>query len=347
MTQYNPAYPPQPGFRSPPPAPASQEPAGGRLFPFVAGYLLWFLPALWRDAGRGWRGFGFWYLLLLLLITWGIQFALWAPRVTDFVKNQVPELAAEVPTIDIKDGVVTADVEQPYVVEDEETGKPIFVIDTTGATTEPPPDAPSMLLTKTHFIMRDENGKVTSQPLKGITFRLDRQSIQAVADRVHGWFWPVGYPLAVLGSLIGRLIQVLIYALIGLAVASSIRPALSFGALMRLAALSITPILLIDTALIATGVSLGWGWRLGGIALAIVLLVLMVRANHDPSAAPPSRAFYPPPGVAPAYGQAPGAYAPPQQQQGYGQQSGYGQPPGYGQPQQGHYPPPPPPPPRG
>jgi hypothetical protein len=73
MTQYNPQFP---GYQPPgmptPPAPSL---GGPRKYPFFAGYLMWFMPDLWRDAGRRWGGFGFLYMLILLAITWAITMA--------------------------------------------------------------------------------------------------------------------------------------------------------------------------------------------------------------------------------------------------------------------------------
>src|SRR5687768_5932249 len=137
MTQYNPQYPPPPGDLRPPAPPASPQSthptAGRRRFPFVAGYVLWFLPALWRDAGRNWRGIGFLYLLILFLVTWAAVFAKGHGTFKQFVRTEVPKFAKEVPSIDIKDGVVTADVPyEPYIIKNPDTGDALVVIDTTG-----------------------------------------------------------------------------------------------------------------------------------------------------------------------------------------------------------------------
>src|SRR3954470_6773029 len=115
MTQYQPPYPPHPGPHGGPGAPQPQpQPQGPRRFPFVAGYLLWFMPSLWRDAGRRWRGVGFFYLLLLLLITWAAVFAKGYGSLKQGVQTELPKFSSQVPNIDIKDGVVTTDAPEPY-----------------------------------------------------------------------------------------------------------------------------------------------------------------------------------------------------------------------------------------
>lgn len=349
MTQYNPQYPPPPGYAPPPPAsPQSTQPPGRRRFPFVAGYVLWFLPSLWRDAGRNWRGFGFLYLLILFLISWGVTLAKHHGPFTDFVRNDVPKFAKEVPTVDIKDGVVTTDVPyEPYIITNPDNGNALVVIDTTGQTTEPPEPEPSLLLTKNKLIVRNNN-KVETHDLSQVKqFHFSSQDVQSFFDKLHALYWPVIFPSAVAWSMIWRLIQVLIYALIGMAIASGVRPPLSFGALMRLAALAITPVVLLDTVFAVTGLSFGCAWTTLGITLAIVLLVFMVRANNDPNAAPPPGRAYPPPGMYPppgAYPQQQGMYPPPGMQPApYGQPPQAPAPPAYQPPAPGGYPPPPPP----
>lgn len=328
MTQFNPQY----TAPNPPLSPQSSQPTGTRRFPFVAGYVLWFLPALWRDAGRNWRGFGFWYLVILFTLSWAAVFARWSGPLKNFVQTEVPKFAKEVPTVDIKDGVVTTDVPyEPYVIEDPESGNAIIVIDTTGETTEPPEPEPSMLLTKDKLIVRN-NRKLETHDLSDIKqFHFSGQDVQSWADWGLTMWWPAGFPIAVVLTTIWRLLEVLIYAAIGMAVASSVRPPLTFGACMRLAALAITPIVLIDTVLWLTGWSFGCAWVFMGIAIAIVLLVFMVRANDDPTAPrTPGGGTYPPRGMYP-----PPSYPP----------QGMYPPPGYGAPAGAPIPAPPPPPP--
>jgi hypothetical protein len=324
----------------PPPAPAplpqQQVPPGRRLFPFVAGYVMWFLPALWRDAGRRWRGIGFFYMLLLLALTWAAVMGKAHKPFEQFVRTEVPQFAAKVPTVDIKDGVVTADVEQPYVIEDEQ-GNAIVVIDTTGETTQPPEPAPSFLLTKDALITRDQN-KVQTVDLKGVkSFHLDGQWVQSKADWALAQYWTLWFPAAVVLSMLWRLVQMLLYGAIGLAIASSVRPPLGYAACVRLAALAITPVILIDTVLWVTGANLGCAWTIGALALEIVLLVLMIRANDVPAAPGSGGPYYGQPGTMPAPVPAPyGAPAP--------LPYGYPAPPAPGT-SGGYVPPPPPPPP--
>jgi hypothetical protein len=329
MTQYNPQFPGYPIAQSP-------TPAGRRLFPFLAGYVLWFLPALWRDAGRRWRGVGFFYMLILLAVSWAVSMGSCHSSVAKFVHEKGPEFAKEIPSIDIKDGVVSTDVEEPYVIANPDTKKPFLVIDTTGETTEPPPEPPSMLLTRNALIVRTENKVQTIDLSEVKAYHLDSQTAQGYFDWLLSVYWSLWFPILVVISMFWRFLQMLLYGLIAMAVASTVRPPLKFSACMRLAALAVTPVIVIETIASALGFGpvliLSCGWFLLAIVLEIVLLIFMVRANNDPMASipAPGGGYFPPTpiGGAAPYGYPPQGFPPQPPPQGYAQ----------------GYPPPPPPP---
>lgn len=301
MTQYQsqfPGYPPTPPM---PPMPPAAAPQGPRKYPFVAGYVLFFLPDLWKDAGRKWGGFGFLYMLILLAITWAIPMYIGHIALTKFVGEDFAAFAEQVPAIDIKDGVVSTDAKEPHIISNPETGRPFIVIDTTGKVTEPPEEEPSFLLDENSLSVRNGN-KIEKHSLADVkSFHMDKTDVKNWAASLQKLYWPVAYPAMVILSLICRLVWMLILSLIGLAVASSVRPPLGFGALMRLSALACTPVILLDTIFWSVGWSPGCIWLFGGIAIEIGLLVSMVRANNDLPRTP----YYPQMPGQPPYGYAP------------------------------------------
>ncbi|HEX5869288.1 MAG TPA: DUF1189 family protein, partial [Longimicrobium sp.] len=218
---------------------------------------------------------------------------------------------------------------EPHVIANPEDGKPLIVIDTTGATTEPPA-APSVLLTRDKLIVRQQNKMETHDLSQIQSFHVDGKRVQGWADTMLGGYWTLGFPLLVVFSFVLRLLQMLLFGVVALLVASSVRPPLGFAACMRLAALAMTPVILLDTLIWLTGLNVGCAWFLIAIGLEVTLLIFMVRANDDPRAEPPG-------GFAPAFGYAPpsGVAYPPQ---------GYAPPAGYGAPAQGYPPAPPAPP---
>src|SRR4051812_37506693 len=96
-----PGYPP-PGYGPPPGGgypPQGMPPVdhGPRQYNMSMGYVLFWSPKLWRDVGLRWRGIGLTYMLLLMLVTWGIDFAAAYPGYANFVENEAPKVINQVP----------------------------------------------------------------------------------------------------------------------------------------------------------------------------------------------------------------------------------------------------------
>jgi hypothetical protein len=74
------------------------------------------------------------------------------------------------------------------------------------------------------------------------------------------------------------MIQTLIYALIGLIVSNVMNVGLSFGQLVRIAAVALTPGLLLETVIRCTGHQIPF-WGVIAMAIAIGYVIYGVRAN--------------------------------------------------------------------
>ncbi len=85
-------------------------------------------------------------------------------------------------------------------------------------------------------------------------FKLDKALVYKILDMFDKFFAVAFYPIAVLSSFIYRIIQALIYALIGILIARYMKVELDYQALVRLAVISITPVIILSTILSVTGV---------------------------------------------------------------------------------------------
>ena len=108
------------------------------------------------------------------------------------------------------------------------------------------------------------------------------------SDRIMGWLDTAGkflviaiYPFALLGSYVYRIVQVLIYAAIGLLFASRCRVMLSYAALLRLAVVAVTPCVLLKTMLGLAGVNLPYAWLIY-LLIALTYLFFAVKAVSEP-----------------------------------------------------------------
>jgi hypothetical protein len=258
---------------------------------------------LFRDVGRNWGGIGLRYLTYLLAISWAVLVLQGWFGLRSFQHNEFPQLVKDVPPITIKDGVVSSPVAQPYLIKDPDTGRPFAILDTTGQI-ESLDDAGGavILLTrdKLHF-HQGTNGETRIRDLSGVkSFFVDRQRLAGWMDTFVLWFLPFGFAFVLVGSLAYRIVQGLIYAAIGLIFNSVFDARLTYAALMRLAFVSITPVILLDTVAWAAGWVIPF-WPLACFVMAMVCLAIAVRANRVPPGTPP-------PPVYPAFAPAPRGY---------------------------------------
>ncbi|MHC4156072.1 MAG: DUF1189 family protein [Planctomycetota bacterium] len=237
-----------------------------------------FSEALYRDVGLHWKGTGFAYLLLLLAVCWitpmvGIHVAF-----SDFAANDAPPVIEQVPRITITDGEVSIDEPQPYYIKEPESGSVLAIIDTTGTVVSLQDANTVCVLTKTRLIARKSEFETRTFDLSQVeNFVLDSNRIMGWLDTTRRLLVVIMYPFALFGSYVYRIIQALIYALVGLLFAKWCNTALSYQALIRLAVVAVTPAIIISTVLSAAHVRLPYA-GLFYLAVALGYLFYGVRA---------------------------------------------------------------------
>ena len=239
-------------------------------------------PDLYRDVAANWRGVGFLYLLLILALTWIPVIYKMQVGIREFAQTEFPSMIHDFPPITISKGVVSSPAAQPYYLREQQSGKIFFILDTTGKVTElPPGDDPMILLTKTELIYRNQRETKIVELAKDLDFYIDRAKLQGWMDWAAGKFAYVFFPLFLIGSIIFRMITTLMYAVVGLIFNAIYRKNLTFGTLMRLAAVSTSAVIYIDTVFDLTGRHTPF-WNLLGFALSCVYVSLAVRWAEQP-----------------------------------------------------------------
>ena len=210
---------------------------------------------LYRDVCHRWKGTGLGYLLLLLAICWIAPIVHLHSQLSEFVDKQVPEVASQVPVLTFKDGKVSIDEPEPYYITLPGTNMNLVVIDTTGGITSLEEAKAFGLISETQATFR--NSEVETRT---VSFR-DFEDFVLTQDIINGWVAavrrfaaPICYVFAVLGSFVGRIVQVLIYAAIGMLFASWCKSRRTYLQLLRLAAVAVTPCIIIKTILHAAEV---------------------------------------------------------------------------------------------
>ncbi len=241
--------------------------------------LSFFSKKLYIDVGRNWKGVNILYLLLLLAVCLIPTMMNLHRGMSNFVNNEAPAIINQIPEITITDGRVSIKEAQPYYIIDPDSGKPLAIIDTTGRIESLKDTDAYCLLTGNKVIMKKSNFENRTYDLSNV------KAFAADGEQITGWLQIGGkflavamYPFALLGSYVYRIVQVLIYAVIGLLFASLCNTKLSYAALVRLAVVAVTPCIIVSTILGLVGTSIPAFLYL---VVALVYLFFAVKSNAD------------------------------------------------------------------
>ena len=185
-------------------------------------------------------------LVLILTVILGIRYSL---LFNQLVNKGLEWVEESIPYIEINDGVVSADVEQPFTIEDE---KFILIIDTTDQIKEINYKYDSgILLTKNKVIVKQDRARTQEFDLSGIKkLRLDIETL----NRWKKYFVLIIIPIMIVVQFvyfaIAKMLQILTF---GLAILI-FKPQLKFNNVLNLCAYALAPptILAVVVALIIT-----------------------------------------------------------------------------------------------
>src|SRR5262249_46675798 len=102
------------------------------------------------------------------------------------------------------------------------------------------------------------------------------------------WILPLGFLVAIVASLVFRLVQILIYGAVGQLFAQQQKVTLEYAALVRMSALALTPVIALETVMGFISSEPAWflRWPLA-IAIALGYLWFGIRSVAESSAVPP------------------------------------------------------------
>lgn len=242
---------------------------------------------LYREVAKKWKGPALGYLAVLLALCWAAQMLQVQTSITQFATQDGAAIVRQVPDVSITNGQVSTNVETPYFIKDH-NGAAIAIIDLTGQHTSLENTTAKLLLTRDHLVFRNR-GNTRTMDLKNVkSFHLDQARAGRWLHFVRTWFTIIFYFAALVFSFIYRTIQALIYALLGMAIASILKVKLDYLILMRLAIVAVTPAIIVDTI---HGL---WGlhtplWGPICFVIAMAYLVFGIKANAVPQAESPER----------------------------------------------------------
>lgn len=198
-------------------------------------YLSFYSKALYVDVNKRWKGFGFFYLLMLTAILCVPVAIKGIENFSQYFEQELVSPIKHIPTLYIRSGEVYLDDPQPYFVKNKE-GKPVVMIDTTKEFNEFPEEYPSvnLLITRNKMFFRTPDPAVffnqmtadTQKPTKTIYVHdLDEMDTEVFSGK--DWIETAGiarlkllgqvlvYPI-MLFSFFGRLLVfLLVFAFLG------------------------------------------------------------------------------------------------------------------------------------
>ena len=123
----------------------------------------------------------------------------------------------------LTNGHVTSPVEQPYYMKDSKSGMPYAVLDTTGTINTLDDAGPNVYILITDHKMWTRQNKTQAKetdltPFK--SFYIDKNKLTGWMGNFSHFASIAGLPLMVLGAVVIRLLQVLIYGAINLALSA-------------------------------------------------------------------------------------------------------------------------------
>ena len=245
-------------------------------------YLSFFSRELYRDVRKNWTGTGFLYLLILLSLTWLPVMVKLHVELSKYIRQEAPKYIGQVPTITIHHGEVSIDKPAPYWINNPDTSKPVLVIDPSGSITSLEQTGAMALLTKNKFMLHQTNRAETRiyDLAKIDDLTIDRDIVSYWVEVFRKYFATIAYPFALAASFTYRVLQMLLYAAIGLLFAKMLKAELDYPTLLRLASISITPVVLLSTLLLITGIHVP-AFPLLCFVIAMGYLFFAVKANAE------------------------------------------------------------------
>lgn len=252
---------------------------------FQAPIMAFFSPSFYRDVGLNWKGTGFIYLFLLLAICWiniSIQFHL---SFVDLVETKAPTITPQIPPIKIIKGQASVDVIQPYKIINPDSGTVLALIDTTGKTVSLEGTEARLLLTRTEVRYKKNDCTTTGFNFKMVEhFTLDQQRVSDWLKVLRDYGAIFFFLFAVIVSFAFRIVQLLIYAAIGLLFAKWCKTSQSYQTLLRLSGMAITPVIIANTVVEIANITIPLEWVLYFIAAMAYLFLGVKAVSHKENA---------------------------------------------------------------
>jgi hypothetical protein len=201
---------------------------------------------LYRDVAKNWGGKAFLYLLLLVMLM-AIPFAFVVQQgISRFYAEYSDRIVQQVPVITIQKGVASTPEDKPYIITKADGKEPIAIIDTSGKYTNLDEAKVDLLMTKTEIISRNKPNEIrTYQFPTTLDATINPQTINRSVHQFIGFMWVFIFIGMVIFGYIYRIIQSIIYAVIGKIGASIGSAPVTYGQILQITMVALTPAMIL------------------------------------------------------------------------------------------------------
>lgn len=219
------------------------------------------------------------YLLLFLLIitiALSVRFSFILLNGTNFIADWI---STNIPEITIRNGEVSSPAQQPYI---KGTNDFVFILDTTGQTTQIAPEyRAGILLLKNKIVHKQSEVETREYDLSRTPYFVLNK---AIVDRIKSIFVWITIPLMViflyLYYITAKLIQALIFSLLTLIINAVSKSKITYGGLLNIGIFTLTLPTILGTIVDIIGLRMPFFWLIY-TGIYIIYLVIMTVGSKD------------------------------------------------------------------
>lgn len=215
---------------------------------FQAIFMSFYSRRLYRDIAMNWGAKSFGYLFLLLALSWVVFTAQLQMAINHGYSKISTGIVTQIPTMTIKDGKLSTPEDRPYLVVEPKSKQILMVIDTSGQYKTLEEAGADVLVTDTKIISKPKPNqeRIDAIPEK-MNMVIKPDVINGFIEKFIGFSWIVIFIIALLGSYIYRIIQSLLYAIIGKVLSLIFRVSISYWQVLQIMMVAITPVIVVNT----------------------------------------------------------------------------------------------------
>lgn len=216
---------------------------------FQAIYMSFYSRKLYKDVTENWGGYTTLYLLFLLALSWILYTFMFQKGLNELVVLGSDTIIPQIPVITIKNGIISTPEQRPYLIKNPKNeNENIAIIDTSSTYKNINEANTVILITQNAIISKPKPNEIRISELpKTLNAEIDPKVWDQNFKRFVPYLWCILFPFLILVSFIYRLIQALVYAIIGKIFAFFCKVPLTYGHILQIAMVAITPVIVLTT----------------------------------------------------------------------------------------------------